>query len=90
MCSVVWIQTFVPRVSIPSTNVSCDGTGLPARSSSWTPVTSPTRNPICGHTTLEFGVCRVNFRGWRVGGDDSVSQDGTPGCEVRIDWRARP
>ena len=32
-------------------NVSCDDTGLPARGSNWTPVTSPTRNLICGHTT---------------------------------------
>lgn len=39
----------------PSANVSCDGTGLPARSSNWTPVTSLTRNFSCEHDVVELG-----------------------------------
>lgn len=36
----------------PPTNVSCDDTELPARSSDWTPVTSPTRNSLTAHDFL--------------------------------------
>lgn len=72
-------------------NVSCDDTVLPARSSNWTPVTSPTRNPFA----VTRCIGQSNLFDWssadgQVGGDDLVPQEAVLSCEVRIDWRARP
>ena len=49
-CNVTWSSKthFLPP------NVSCDDTGLPARSSNWTPVTSPTRNSIAAHDVRDL------------------------------------
>lgn len=47
VCSCVQCEfRFFDLSSSHRPNVSCDDTVLPARSSNWTPVTSPTRNPF--------------------------------------------